>query len=341
MTRFSRAIVYLLVFAVFAVAGGVFIANAITRPLSGADGEYTAEFSNVSGLRVGNDVRTAGVRIGKVTAVDLHHDSTDDASTARVRFTLTDGNHIYTDSHLAIRYLNLTGIRYLDLQQKSRSGPTSSPNELIGIESTSPSFDITEVFNGLAPVFAVMNPSDINHFSESMLALVQGDGSGFSEVLDSLSTVLKFTDDRAALIDTLVNNLSTLSATLDGRSRYLNPIIDLLSRFGTELAAHKADFADLANVSGEAVVALDDLLDAVGLRRDQTPDLDAVVHQILPMAQAAVGLLSLTPGILNALNSVLPQADSTPTLTCSKGRAQLPANIALFVKGSQVTLCKR
>lgn len=68
MTRFSRAIVYLLVFAVFAVAGGVFIANAITRPVSGASDEFTAEFTDVAGLRPGNDVRSLGVRVGRSPA---------------------------------------------------------------------------------------------------------------------------------------------------------------------------------------------------------------------------------------------------------------------------------
>lgn len=341
MTRFSRAIVYLLVFAAFAVAGGVFIANAITRPVSGASDEFTAEFTDVAGLRPGNDVRSLGVRVGKVTGIELYRPAGADVTLARVDFTLTDSQRIFGDSRLAIRYLNLTGIRYLDLQQQARAGAPRPPGSVIGTDSTTPSFDITRVFRGLAPVFAVMSPDDINHFSESMLALVQGDGTGLDRFIASLSKVVQFTDDRSALIDTLVRNLTELSSSITGGAQYLTPIVNYLGRFGSVLARVTPELRTFADVSGAFIVEVDKLLATLGLRENGTPDLNYFVGQALPFARATIGLLGLTPGILNAINTVMPAPGSPATMTCSRGRADLPPAVAIFIKGTQVTLCKR
>ncbi|GAB17974.1 Mce family protein [Gordonia effusa NBRC 100432] len=333
-----RSFVYLLVFALVAVGGGLFIANGVSRPIAGQTETYTAEFTNVSGLRVGNDVRTLGTRVGKVTDVELSSDDT----TALVTFTLVRDQHVYGDSKLAIRYLNLTGIRYLDLQQRSGQGTPRSPGEPIGLESTTPSYDITTVFHGLAPVFAVMDPADINHFSESLLALIQGDGTGFGEVLDSLTRVLQFVDDRSALVNTLVYNLSKVSGALGGRAGYVGQLIAFMKEFGAAVAKAIPSVREYADSTGNVIIAIDRLFAAMGLRPNNTPDANAVVRQALPIARSVIGVLSLTPGLLNALNNVLPASGpaSTP-LTCSKGRAQLPASVAIFLRGSQVTLCKK
>ena len=53
MTSAKRALIYLVIFAVIAIGGGIFVANGIQRPVPGADQEYTAEFTNVAGLRIG------------------------------------------------------------------------------------------------------------------------------------------------------------------------------------------------------------------------------------------------------------------------------------------------
>ncbi|WP_228460904.1 MlaD family protein [Gordonia crocea] len=67
MTTAKRALIYLTIFAIIAIGGGIFVTNGILRPVAKADAEYTADFTNVSGLRVGNDVRRLGTRVGKVS----------------------------------------------------------------------------------------------------------------------------------------------------------------------------------------------------------------------------------------------------------------------------------
>jgi len=46
------------------------IADAITQPVEAKTRTYTAEFTDVSGLNDGADVRVRGVRMGKVQTIE-------------------------------------------------------------------------------------------------------------------------------------------------------------------------------------------------------------------------------------------------------------------------------
>ncbi len=340
MTTAKRALIYLTIFAIIAIGGGIFVSNGIQRPIAGASQEYDADFSNVAGLRVGDDVRRLGTRVGKVTAVELYRGNTD-TTTARVRFTLTKGENVYGDSHLAIRYLNLTGIRYLDLQQKARTGPPLASGSMIGLDRTTPSFDITQVFHGLAPVFHVMRADDVNRFAEGMMRIVEGDGSGFAQTIDSLNQVLGVVHDQNQVIETLVGNLTVMAGAVKGGSQYIQPLITYLQRFGTVLAGNVVSQREIADKTGEVLVVVDDLFAAMGFDQNDSPGFNDLVRQFLPLGKLAVEILSVTPGVLAAFNSILPPAGRPAAMTCSKGRAPVPDNLRIFLRGSQVTLCRR
>ncbi|MEU8393529.1 MlaD family protein, partial [Micromonospora sp. NPDC048843] len=130
-----------------------------------------------NGLKVGDDVRQFGVQVGKVEGISL------DGALARVRLSLKTNAPVYDNSHLAIRYQNLTGQRYVDLQQEPKPGARLPGGRTVGIDHTVPSFDVTSMFNGLKPVLATISPEAINQFSASMVALIEGDDTQVEPVL--------------------------------------------------------------------------------------------------------------------------------------------------------------
>ncbi|MDL9935396.1 MCE family protein [Gordonia sp. ABSL1-1] len=64
------------------------VLNAMRNPVDGNTREFSADFTDASGLHVNGDVRTKGMRIGKVTAVDLVQE--DNRLIARVKFSMLD-----------------------------------------------------------------------------------------------------------------------------------------------------------------------------------------------------------------------------------------------------------
>ena len=78
---------------------------------------YEAEFSDASGLHKGNMVQIAGIRVGRVSSIDLAGDH------VVVHFSLDNGQHVGKDSEASIEVLNLLGEKYLNLKPEG-SGET-------------------------------------------------------------------------------------------------------------------------------------------------------------------------------------------------------------------------
>ena len=97
----------------------VILANTMLNGLSGDKSEFKAEFADVSGLAVGDDVKAAGVRVGRVTDIEV----TDDG--AMVGFELIDEQKIYDTTRIIMRYQNLLGQRYLQLRQDGAAATSS------------------------------------------------------------------------------------------------------------------------------------------------------------------------------------------------------------------------
>lgn len=83
---------------------------------------YSAEFSNISGLRQGQFVRASGVEIGKVDSVQL----TDGGKRVRVKFNVDRSIPLYQSTTAQIRYLDLIGNRYLELKRVRARASTGS-----------------------------------------------------------------------------------------------------------------------------------------------------------------------------------------------------------------------
>ena len=71
----------------------------------------TAEFRSAEGVRIGTEVRLAGVKVGQVTAMDLDPGS----FTAQVRIRVDDRVRLPADSTLAVASEGLLGGTFLEI----------------------------------------------------------------------------------------------------------------------------------------------------------------------------------------------------------------------------------
>ncbi len=328
----------LLIFVVLIAVGGAFTVRALTRPAPGAQTAYTAMFTNASGLRPGDDVRLLGVQVGKVRSVELDQDDAARGTLARVAFTVNRDQRLTRATTLSIRFQNLTGLRYLDLSPSAASAEAIAAKSTIGTDRTVPSFDITTIFNGLQPVLAAMQPEQINHLAQSIAAVVEGDGSGLGPLLDALQTLSRFTNDRSALLQTLVRNLKTINESLGGRSTTIPTVIGYLQGVARVLRNAAPSTIVLSDQGAELMTAADALLRGAGLQPAGSSLLE-LARPELPRLQSLVDLAALLPGLFANLTQQRVPAAGGDT-GCSRGVAQLPAGLQVFLRGSKVTLCR-
>lgn len=308
----------------------VLVVNAMRNPVEGAQDTYTAEFTDVSGLHVNGDVRSLGMRIGKVQSIDLNTGPS--GAIAKVSFTMNKSMALNTTSLLAIKYESLTGIRYLDVQEGESGG---APVTFVPASRTKPSFDITVLFNGLEPVLSTMRTADVNAFAANAIALIQGDGSGLEPMLDSTQKLMEYAKDRQQVISDLVANMSRISDSMGGRSGYVMDFLHAIEMPINNAMAVLDKFQTTA-VTGPALMGpIDRVVTDLGFSADQ--DWDRMIGKYFHTVSDALKTLEVLPAAVSGLLS--SRADAGTSKNCSRGRAQLPASVKVLINGSGVVLC--
>jgi phospholipid/cholesterol/gamma-HCH transport system substrate-binding protein len=165
-------------------------------PLIGGGTTYHAAFRDASGLASGNEVRVAGVKVGKVTGLGLSHGYVD------VSFRIDDSSvHLGTDTEATIRIKTVLGQKYLAL---APDGPGKlKPGGLIPLAHTASPFDVMQAVNGLADT------------------LQQIDTTQLAQAFDVLSQTFADTPDSVRSSLTGLSKLSQSVATRDDQLREL------------------------------------------------------------------------------------------------------------------------
>jgi phospholipid/cholesterol/gamma-HCH transport system substrate-binding protein len=330
--RITKPLWKLIAAAVVALVLFIVIINGIKNPVSGKTDGYTADFTDVSGLRPNADVRIRGVKVGKVTAIDLSQGD-DNNAVARVAFTLTDGHTLTGTSTVAVKYANLSGVRYLDVVGGAEGGETTHH---LTVSNTTPSFDITELFNGLQPVLQTLSPQEINAFSNNALALLQGDGGGLAPMLESVNTLSRYTADRQKLISTLVANMSRISDSLGGKSPQIIEFLrDIEAPVNSALTV--LDEFRKASLYGPSFMGVvNSILSGLGIETDT--DVDKALTEAFPSVENLWKSLELLPTVFEGLQ--VPAATPTNNTRCSKGELSLPEMGQILINGSGVVVCR-
>jgi len=261
---------------------------------------YSAVFTDATRVVEGDEVRIAGVRVGRVEGVEL----TDDEH-ALVRFSARRSLQLPASITARIRYRDLVGSRYLSLvDDPGRPAPgTLEPGATIPVERTVPALDLTVLLDGFQPLFSVLEPDQVNQLAASLVRTLQGEGGTLASLLSSTSSLTGALADRDAVIGRVVDNLNAVLATVDERDAQLTDLVDQLARLSSGLAAD-------GEAIGRAVDGIDSLtVSTAGLLRDVRPPLVRDVASLRVASQEFArtkddlqSLLDTLPVKLNAFN---------------------------------------
>ncbi len=173
MMRTTSTLVKFGVFAVVMVVLTAFLFLTFSNYRSGSTSGYSAVFADASRLKDGDTVRVAGVRVGTVNSVDLQPDK----KSVLVKFDADRDIVLTTGTQAAVRYLNLTGDRYLDLVDGPGSTRVLPAGSQIPKDRTQGALDLDLLLGGLRPVIqGGLNPQDVNALTASLINILQGAG---------------------------------------------------------------------------------------------------------------------------------------------------------------------
>lgn len=235
----------------------------IVNARSGPAHHYRARFADATGLAANDNVKIAGVSIGRVTAVEVA-----DRRVAEVRFKVDREVSLPADVRAVIRYENLIGDRYLELQRPSRrAAPALAPGSMIPLSRTTPAVSLTVLFGGFRPLFQALQPDQVNALAEDILRTLQGEGGTIESLLQHTASLTGTIADQDQVVGSLISQLNDVLGTVSRRDQHLSELIVQLQRFVSGLSADR-------RVLGSSLSSLDELAGSVaGLLRDVRPPL--------------------------------------------------------------------
>ena len=211
----------------------------------GSQTEYKAIFSNASMIEKGDDVRVAGLSVGEVRNVEIHQ-----RNNAVVTFRIKSDVPMTDNSGAEVRFLNLVGDRYMALTQGDPGGKKLREGATIPMARTTPSLNLTELFNGFQPLFQALTPAEVNELSLNLIKVLQGEGGTVQSLLKHTASLTNDLADRDKLVGEVITNLSSMLKTVDDRHVQLNELITELQGWMGNLAKdRKAIGASLGNMS--------------------------------------------------------------------------------------------
>jgi phospholipid/cholesterol/gamma-HCH transport system substrate-binding protein len=253
------------------LAGAVFAAFQLDALAGLTADTYRAAFRDASGLAPDDEVRIAGVRVGKVTAIDLAREGR--TPYVRVTFRVEDGGaRLGRDTAASIRIRTVLGQKYLALQPAG-TGRLAEGAE-IPLERTASPLDVVDAVTGLAGTLEAIDTKQL--------------AAAFSTLAETFA-------DTPASVESSLSGLSRLSRTVGERDAELRELLARARTVTAVLAARDEEFRKLVADAGLLLTEVSRRRDAIhnllvgtnrlaqelsGLVRDNQAQLEPALRQL-------------------------------------------------------------
>lgn len=255
MTRSRGTIIKFGIFAAIMSLLTVFLFFTFGQYRTGATNGYSAVFTDASRLATGDTVRVAGIRVGTVTDVSLQADRK-----VLVEFDADRDIKLTSGTNAAIRYLNLTGDRYLDLIDGPGSTKLMSPGSQIPVDRTQPALDLDLLLSGLKPVIQGLNPQDVNELSSALIQVFQGQEGTLDSLLARTSSFTSTLADDNENIEGVIDNLNVVLGTISKDGDQFSGAVDRLEKLISGLSQDRDPIATAISSLDNGTASIADLL---------------------------------------------------------------------------------
>lgn len=226
-------------------------------PLVGAGARYTAKFTEAAGLKAGNEVRVAGIKVGNVESVSLNGDRVD------VKFRVAN-TWLGDQTQASIQIKTVLGQKYLGLTP--RGSTELSPDNPI-TDTISP-YDVIDAF------------SDASNQIEDL---------DTDQVAKSLTTLSEAFSGTAGDIGPSLKGISRLSQTIASRDQEVQKLLGATKKTSKILADRNEEFTRLIAGAGQLLDELNNRQQAIAALLSSTTTLSTALSGIVKDNQAQIG----------------------------------------------------
>ncbi|MFD6414418.1 MCE family protein, partial [Nocardia asteroides] len=256
----------------------VLVYNVDRLPLGGST-SYSADFSEAAGLDEGDEVRIAGVKVGKVTGVAL------DGPKVKVTFEVEDA-WLGDRTTAAIAIKTVLGDKYLALDPLGAA--RQDPGSRIPLTRTTSPYDVTQAFQDLS---GTVDDIDTQKLAES-----------FETISDTFA-------DSPPHVRKAATGLSDLSRSVSKRDSELSELLKGSAKFTQTLENKKSSFETLIEDGGPLLGELRDRRAAISALLKGSQDLGIELGGLVKDNEKQLGptlkALGRVTGVLEKNNAQL------------------------------------
>ncbi|MGV0740536.1 MCE family protein [Mycobacterium syngnathidarum] len=249
-----------------AIAGtGVILRSTVCPTLT-----ITAQFTSATGLYAGDDVRVAGVKIGRIESIVAH------PNYAEASLRVDYGVNIPADAKAVIVAPNLVAARYIQLAPLYAKGhPRLTDGAVIGLDRTAVPIEWDEVKEQLFRLSKELGPSStvsessVGRIIESTANALGGNGDKLRGTIHQVSQLAALLADGSGDIVVTIGNLHRFVAALRDSGDELVLFQERLATVSTVLSDSRSD---LDAAMKEVAIAVAEVRRFVAGARDGTSD---------------------------------------------------------------------
>ena len=196
---------------------------------------HSAALSEAGGLKAGDDVRIAGVKVGKVTAVDL------EGSHVRVDFRVGRSTELGSQTSATVRIKTILGQKFLALDPAGKGDLTRE----IPLSRTTPAYDVVEAFSDLATTTEDIDTGQLATALDTVANTFRDSPEEVRAAVDGLGRLSRTVASRDAQLRELLQHANGVTGVLADRNKELVSLLtdgDLLLQ---ELRKRRADIHTL------------------------------------------------------------------------------------------------
>jgi phospholipid/cholesterol/gamma-HCH transport system substrate-binding protein len=193
--------------------------NADALPVIGGGTTYSANFTEAAGLRPGNEVRVAGVKVGKVTGVSLDGA---DAYTVKVTFKVRH-TWIGDASTAAIGIKTLLGEKYLAVDPLGSR--KQDPGTRIPTSRTTSPYDVTQAFDGLGQTLGSIDTRQLATSFQTIADTFRNTPDSVHSAATGLSALSRTVSSRDAQLARLLTGSKQLTQTLSDQNGHFQTLV--------------------------------------------------------------------------------------------------------------------
>ncbi|GED99744.1 ABC transporter substrate-binding protein [Gordonia spumicola] len=288
-------------------------------PLLGAGAQYTASFSEAAGLKPGNEVRVAGIKVGEVTGVELDGDRVD------VHFR-ANNTWIGDQSQLSIQIKTVLGQKYLAVNP--RGSELADPS--VKFTDTVAPYDVIEAFGDAANQIENVDTDNVAKSLRTLSNAFSGTAGDIGPSLEGISRLSNTIASRDQEVQRLLRATKDSSKILADRNQEFTRLIAGAGTLLQELNHRQDDISALLastttlsraltgivrDNENQIGPALDSLKGVTDMLTRQNQNLRDTITYMAPFYRLYANVLGngrwFESAVTNLLPPALPQQNTT------------------------------